>query len=273
MHGAMPKATGVKSLRRSPRRGVPPRERSQLPASATLIALELKTPPVPHWLQDLGTRWDAEVKLHVCRPSADGSSTLLQLLEVTAPAGSMPSIIRFLHERAGPRHVSVSTLAPHRLLVRLAQRLPPLCRCAFEMGAICTTCPFLPTHHASSDPSVEEEFSWSLLVRDGSRVPSLLKSLERPGAALPHLVRVGRYRAMEALTPRQELAVSLAVRLGYYDVPRRADLDDVARALGTSRTAAMEVLRRATRKLAVQRQLTFPPTMSRLPSETMRPLG
>ncbi len=230
-----------------------------MPTSATLIALELRTPPVPHWLQDLGSRWHAEVKLHVCRPSGDGSGTLLQLLEIIARAETMPEIVRFLRERAGPGHVSVSTLAPYRLLVRLTQRLPPLCRCAFEMGAICTTCPFLPSNPSPEYPSVEEEFSWSLLVRDGSRVPTLIKSLERPGAALPHLVRVGRYRAMEALTPRQELALSVAVRLGYYDVPRRARLEEVARGLGISRAAAMEVLRRATRKLAMQRQQPFPP--------------
>lgn len=245
-----------------PRRSVPAPARRRLPASATLIALELRTPPVPHWLQDLGSRWHAEVKLHVCRPSGDGSGTLLQLLEIIARAESMPEIVRFLREQAGPRHVSVSTLAPYRLLVRLTQRLPPLCRCAFEMGAICTTCPFLPSNPSPEYPSVEEEFSWSLLVRDGSRVPTLIKSLERPGAALPHLVRVGRYRAVEALTPRQELAVSLAVRLGYYDVPRRARLEEVARGLGISRAAAMEVLRRATRKLAIQRQQPFPPGTS-----------
>ncbi len=252
---------------RPPRRKVPAVPPEPLPTSATLVALELRTPPVPHWLQDLGTRWHAEVKLHVCRPSVDETATLLQLLEITASEGSMPEIVRFLRERAGPHHVSVSTLAPYRLLVRLSQRLPPLCRCAFEMGAICTTCPFLPSGPSSSDPSVEPEFSWSLLVRDGARVPTLLKLLERPGAALPHLVRLGRYRAMEALTPRQELALSLAVRLGYYDVPRRARLEEVAQGLGVSRAAAMEVLRRATRKLAVQRQLAFPPTMSPEPAK------
>lgn len=254
----------TKSVQRDTRR-VPSRRSAsappppRLPRSATLIALELRTPPVPHWLQDLGSRWHAEVKLHVCRPSGDGSGTLLQLLEIIARADSMAEIVRYLRDRAGPHHVSVSTLAPHRLLVRLTQRLPPLCRCAFEMGAICTTCPFLPSGASREDPAVEEEFSWSLLVRDGSRVPTLLKSLERPGAALPRLVRVGRYRAMEALTPRQELAISLAVRLGYYDVPRRARLDAVARGLGISRAAAMEILRRATRKLAMQRHQPFPP--------------
>ena len=195
----------------------------------------------------------------MCRPSGDGSGTLLQLLEIIARTESMPEIVRFLRERAGSEHVSVSALAPYRLIVRLTQRLPPLCRCAFEMGAICTTCPFLPSSSPGTDPSVEEEFSWSLLVRDGSQVPTLLKSLERPGAALPRLVRVGRYRAMEALTPRQELAISLAVRLGYYDVPRRSRLEDVARGLGISRAATMEILRRAHRKLAVQRLEPIPP--------------
>ena len=233
-----------------------PAERASRPA--TLVELELRSPPLPHWLQDLGSRWHAEVKLHVCRPEGDGPGTLLQLLEVDARVEAMPAIVRFLQDRAGTGRVGISSLAPHRLLVRLTQPLPPLCRCAFEMGAICTSCPFLPSPEAPAEIVGGEEFSWSLLVRDGSRVPTLLKTLERPGAPLPHLVRVGRFRAMKTLTPRQELALSLAVRLGYYDVPRRAGLAEVARALGVSRAATMEMLRRAMHKLALQRQPSLP---------------
>ena len=237
----------------------------------TLVTLDLKAPRVSHWLQELGTRWRAEVEVRVCRPSGNGRGTLLQLLEITASAGSMPDIVRFLREHAGTRRVSVSTLAPPRLLVRLTQRLPALCRSVFEMGAICATCPFLPPDPSRSDTSPGEETSWSLLVPGDPPVANVLQSLERAGAALPPLVRVGRYHARDVLTPRQEHALSLAVRLGYYEVPRRARLADVAHGLGVSRAAAMEILRRATRKLAVQQGPDFLPGTRRPPSGIGRP--
>lgn len=48
------------------------------------------------------------------------------------------------------------------------------------------------------------------------------------------------------LTPEQREALVLAVESGYYEVPRRTTLDDVAAALSISQQAASERVRRAT---------------------------
>ncbi len=55
--------------------------------------------------------------------------------------------------------------------------------------------------------------------------------------------------ADEALTRRQHEALSLAVALGYYEVPRRANLHEVAQRMGMSAGAASELLRRGERIL------------------------
>ncbi|HLY77691.1 MAG TPA: helix-turn-helix domain-containing protein, partial [Thermoplasmata archaeon] len=65
---------------------------------------------------------------------------------------------------------------------------------------------------------------------------------------------IGSYRGSQDLTARQEQAVGTAFMLGYFDYPRRAQLKDVAKSLGVSRTTAMENLRRGMRKLASRRQ-------------------
>ncbi len=52
-----------------------------------------------------------------------------------------------------------------------------------------------------------------------------------------------------ALTKRQREALSLAVALGYYEVPRRANLHEVAQRMGMSAGAASELLRRGERIL------------------------
>ncbi len=51
------------------------------------------------------------------------------------------------------------------------------------------------------------------------------------------------------LTRRQREALSLAVALGYYEVPRRANLHEVAERMGMSAGAASELLRRGERIL------------------------
>ena len=216
------------------------------------MELRIRGGPVPHWMQDLGTRWGAGVRLHICRRTEGSPRRLLQLLEITATPVTLPMITAFLRQRARPGEVSLTQLGPHRLLVRLVGPLPPLCHSVFEMGAICMSCPFLPSADAAEGESKEGE--WRVLVHRTQDARSLLASFTTPGNSPASLVRIGSYRGSRDLTACQELAVGTAFALGYYDYPRRAQLKDVAKSLGVSRATAMENLRRGMRKLASLRQ-------------------
>jgi HTH DNA binding domain len=216
------------------------------------VELRIRGGPVPHWIQDLGTRWGASVRLHVCRHTEGLPRRLLQLLEINATPATLPEITAFLHQRAGPEEVSLTQLGPHRLLVRLVGPLPALCHSVFEMGAICMSCPFLPSAGAPDGETGEGE--WRVLVHRVRDAHPLLASFATPGNSPASLVRIGSYRGSHDLTSRQEAAVGTAFALGYYDYPRRAQLKDVAKSLGVSRATAMENLRRGMRKLASQRQ-------------------
>jgi len=217
----------------------------------SLVELRIRGGPIPHWMQDLGRRWGAGIRLHVCR-RADGSRRrLLQLLEITASATAIPEITAYLRQREGAEEVSLTQLEPHRLLVRLVGPLPALCHSVFEMGAICMSCPFLPTVTAQDEEAREGE--WRVLARRVRDAHPLLASFSTPDNSPASLVRIGSYRGSPDLTARQELAIGTAFMLGYYDYPRRAQLRDVAKSLGISRVSAMENLRRGMRKLASQR--------------------
>lgn len=50
---------------------------------------------------------------------------------------------------------------------------------------------------------------------------------------------------LDGLSPKQREAVRAALRVGYYDVPREATTDDVARELGCATATASEHLRKA----------------------------
>lgn len=207
--------------------------------------------PLPHWMQDLGRRWGASVRLHVCRPSEGTPRRLLQLVEINATPSSLPEITEFVRERSRTEEVSLTQLEPHRLLARIVGPLPALCNSVFEMGAICMSCPFLPAA-AADDEAHEGE--WRVLAHRVRDAHPLLDSFTTPGNSPASLVRIGTYRGAHDLTARQELAIGTAFVLGYFDYPRRAQLRDVAKSLGISRAAALENLRRGMRKLASRRQ-------------------
>lgn len=238
----------VDSSTRRSHRGSPPRPRS-VPA---LVELRIRGGPVPHWMQDLGTRWGAGVRLHVCRHAGASPRRLLQLLEINATPATLPEITAFLRERVGPEEISLTQLGSQRLLVRLVGPLPALCHTVFEMGAICMSCPFLPS--ADVQEGEVREGEWRVLVHRVRDAHPLLASFTTPGSSPASLIRIGSFRGSLDLTPRQEMAVGTALVLGYYDYPRRAQLKDVAKSLGVSRATAMENLRRGMRKLASLRR-------------------
>lgn len=240
--------------RRSQAVGSPSATSSGAPSIAPsgLVELAVRGGPVPHWMQDLGTRWGAGVRLHVCRRAEGSSRRLLQLLEVNARPDAVADIVHYLKDRARDQDLSITQLGSHRLLVRLVGPLPPLCHSVFEMGAICMSCPFLAP--AGEPDAGSTEGHWRVLVHRVRDAQPLLASFTTPGNSPASLVRIGAFRRGPDLTARQELAVGTAFALGYYDYPRRAQLKDVAKALGVGRATAMESLRRGIRKLAAQRQ-------------------
>jgi len=82
----------------------------------------------------------------------------------------------------------------------------------------------------------------------------LMKAVERiPDGVDTSIERVGEYDLGRApvpssLSPRQREALEVALDIGYYDVPREANRDDVAEALGCAPSTASEHLRKAEAK-------------------------
>lgn len=223
------------------------RSRPAPPDPNALVEIRFKGTSVARWIQELSTRWNATVRLHVCRPLGGGKDRILRLFEVDAPPAEMGEVWEYLLAQVGAENSAVTRIAPNRLMVWTSAPIPRLCAAVFEADAVCTACPYLPPTAAGGGES------WGILLPHAANAQVPLDAMTRPGRPPPTVLRVGRYEADETLTPRQERALTEALRLGYFAHPRRAELKDVAKALGVSRSTAMEILRRAMMKLAMQR--------------------
>lgn len=90
------------------------------------------------------------------------------------------------------------------------------------------------------------------IVGDGSDIGEMLEAI--PDTVTVTVNEIGTYdrrggTLAGALTDRQLDAVETALRMGYYEVPRRASLADVADALGCAESSASLLIRRAEREL------------------------
>jgi predicted DNA binding protein len=99
----------------------------------------------------------------------------------------------------------------------------------------------------------KERRSWRVVLPRDARARAFLRGLPAGRGARRRIGPVAPVRTETTLTRRQDRALRLAFELGYFDYPRRATLGDVARSLGGGRSSTLEVLRRATAKLAGRR--------------------
>lgn len=89
------------------------------------------------------------------------------------------------------------------------------------------------------------------VVADASKLKKLLNGLNQ--FSIPHKVsKLGKLRdktesLLSELTAQQSKVLKLAHTLGYYEIPRRANTEDLAKILGRDKATVGEHLRRAER--------------------------
>jgi hypothetical protein len=178
------------------------------------------------------------VRLLACQPRTTHHRRTIHLLEIAGVPDAIESAVAAL--RATSASVIVSVASPTRALVRIEALAEESCSLLFASGATCRACQFL------SPVAADGTASWEVL---GPRAPT-----DRAGAVAwrrlfdgPRtLRRVRTYRGPGEPTDRQREALQAAHRLGYFAVPRRGGLGEVARELRVSRSTAAELIRRGT---------------------------
>ncbi len=186
----------------------------------------------------------AEAHLIACRLTDRSPRRLLRWLNIEAETERMEPLLRAVRRRVTARHIALVHLGPGRLLVRVSEPAPSICVATHRAGGICVACPLMTT---------DERESWRVILPQGTGTQAFLRDLPGGPSMSPAISRLHPYRSKTSLTRRQNRALRVAYDLGYFTYPRRGSLGDVARALGTGRSATLEVLRRATAKLAGRR--------------------
>lgn len=103
-------------------------------------------------------------------------------------------------------------------------------------------------HHLASAYPVPGEFISSLYITKKSEVKDVLKEMYELGITAK-VSKVIRLRPYAGLSQRQLEAIRVAYSLGYFDFPKKANINDVAKTLGVTVSTAAELLRRAQKRL------------------------
>jgi hypothetical protein len=212
--------------------------------SSRLYNVRVRSGTPDLWLEALATNWGATLRVLSCGPSVRPPIHLVAWIEITFEALHRDGIIAFLHSRPRSCRVKIASIADDRILLRMASQLPNVCARIFARGGLCKFAPSL----LNGPPEAPND--WGFIVsRDGLRQARSRGESSPGGLGQVGIVRVGGPLATAGLSFRQGVAIRSALRLGYFENPRRAGLEKVSSSLGVSSHATMELLRRGIREL------------------------
>ena len=128
----------------------------------------------------------------------------------------------------------------------------------------CQSCQVLMESNCYRTSAVSREgrFEWTVRFDDRGELAKLVAALRRADATV-EIRRITPGRGT-SLTSRQAEVLAVALRMGYFEFPKRSGMEEIAARLGVSKSTIAETLHRAERK-AVQAFLQGDASESRAP--------
>lgn len=90
---------------------------------------------------------------------------------------------------------------------------------------------------------------WTIwkVISNREKISKLAEKLKEKGV-IYKLKQISRYKDKVSLTKRQTEVFDLALKLGYYEIPRKITLSELAKKIKISKSTLSEILRRITKK-------------------------
>jgi predicted DNA binding protein len=186
---------------------------------------------------------EMKVRVEIVRCRATGSAGGLSLLRIESePGTTAEDVVGWFNGTEGGRVVSIATVSPGRHMVTVRNAECRLCN-AF-VGSDC----FLESGSSTKNESV----IWKIYTPSNTSLKGLIEQLRDEGC-LVELLSVKKVASAFELTLIQDEAIRLAFSMGYYDVPKRVTLEELASRSGVSKATLNLVLRRGQKKILTER--------------------
>ncbi|MEE9268383.1 MAG: helix-turn-helix domain-containing protein [Thermoplasmata archaeon] len=196
------------------------------------------------WMDHLSEKYGGTIKLLQCvsRATGDGMSVLAK---ITGLDKRPDQISRAVSEIPSVQRAVFAAVRPGTFIGIVTTRS---CPCL---------APVLPhSNVVQATVTGKDRMRWTLLLDGGTSLRELTQDLKERGIDF-RFEEVTKLRDVARLTERQEEVLQAALDLGFYDIPRRTGLRELAQLFGVSPRAVSEVLRRAHRR-AVSHILRLP---------------
>ncbi len=188
------------------------------------------------------TRLSSEkgVKIDVvrCSPNeTEGGTSILRIESGIETTGE--EIVNWFTNQQGCRVISIDSTSPGKHLLTVKNPKCNLCRTFLDSDC------FLD----SASSTGKESVIWRLFTPNNMLLKGLIDRLRKEGCNV-ELLSVKKASSSFELTQIQDDAIRLAFSMGYYDIPKKVTLEEIALRSGISKATLNIILRRGQRKIS-----------------------
>jgi predicted DNA binding protein len=202
-----------------------------------MLLTKLKISAKDNIVSQLSSEMDVEVEIVRCK--AAGSAGGMSILRITSRSGvTADDIKKWFTGKEGCSLVSIASVSPGKHMAMIRNSRCDLCRVL--VGTEC----FLESGYCRGGDSV----IWTVYTPNNTSIKGLIERIRNEGSKV-ELLSVKRASSLFELTRLQDQAMRLAVSTGYYDIPKRITLEELALRCGISKATMNLILRRAQKKI------------------------
>jgi hypothetical protein len=190
-----------------------------------------------NWIGDLCTACDLSVKVLKCVPmNGKGGMSLLQIDSPEDLTGtSLSERIRALEPLCD---VKLTPAGPGRFVGTAQTSTCLVCKLLADHGC------FLDSASSKSDGLLQ----WNVIAPNAEALKGMVDKVKALGCTI-ELKKVSKLNTASELTRTQERVLQMAYELGYFEIPRKVNLDKLARRLEISKATLDVMIRRAQKKI------------------------
>ncbi len=197
------------------------------------VEIEFKEPVA--WIKDLVETHSASIRIRDIRMSGEG---VKDLLEIFMPAGKIEGLSTEMKDRKMVDKDNVTIMDDNHATAIVNAHECAVCKSILKWDLFLT--------EAYSNDSGDIIMKW--LVPDESTVSGFLQRLEEDGVKF-ELLKKRALSKRSDITARQEFVVKTALELGFFEYPKKVNLEGLSKRLNVSYVTLAEILRRAEKNI------------------------
>jgi predicted DNA binding protein len=190
-----------------------------------------------NWIGSISSKSDVTVKVLRCAPKNGHGGQSLVRIEGSEDV-TEEDITSYIRTADPESEISYSKNGSGRFLASVDMQSCQTCRILGDSDCLLDS--------ATSRP--DGGIQLNIIAPNGAALTHLVDDLEGIGASVV-VEKITILRTARELTTEQEKVLQTAFDLGYFDIPKKIKLDDLARRLNVSKATLDVVLRRAQRKV------------------------